>query len=202
MAVITISRVFGSGGREFGQKLAGKLGYAYFDKELLPMISRKVGAAPGKVEAFEQDKWGIQKTVIDLLKTRYPKLDAKGIDEAEYMSALKEIIGELADRDNVIIVGRGGQCILANRPGTCHIRLVADEAYRIIHLREKHNMDRESDEVLARKIAGEDERRALYLDAHFNIDWNDATQYHLTINLCKVATDLAQALIIDTVKGC
>ena len=202
MAVITISRVFGSGGREFGQRLAGKLEYAYFDKELLPMISRKVGAAPGKVEAFEQDKWGIQNAVIDLLKTRYPKLDAKGIDEGEYLSALKEIIEELADRDNVIIVGRGGQCILADRPGTCHIRLVADVGYRIAHLREQHNLGRESDEALARKIAGEDERRARYLEAHFNIDWDDATRYHLTINLCKVATDLAQALIIDTIKAC
>ncbi|MFC1890479.1 hypothetical protein ACFL4G_12060, partial [Thermodesulfobacteriota bacterium] len=78
-----------AGGREFGQGLAGKLDYGYFDKELLPMISQKVGAAPGKIEAFEQDKWGIQNAVIDLLKTRYPKLDAKGIDEGEYMLALK-----------------------------------------------------------------------------------------------------------------
>lgn len=202
MAVITISRVFGSGGREFGQRLAGKLEYGYFDKELLPMISRRVGATPGKVETFEQDKWGIQNVVIDLLKTRYPKLDAKGIDEGEYMSALKEIIEDLADRDNVIIVGRGGQCILADRPGTCHIRLVADAGYRIAHLREQHNMEQESDEALARKIAREDGRRARYLDARFNINWDDATRYHLTINLCKVSMNLAQTLIIDTLEGC
>lgn len=39
MRIITISREFGSGGRELGKRLAEELGFAYYDKEILSMIS-------------------------------------------------------------------------------------------------------------------------------------------------------------------
>lgn len=39
MRIITISREFGSGGRELGKRLVEELGFAYYDKEILSMIS-------------------------------------------------------------------------------------------------------------------------------------------------------------------
>lgn len=39
MRIITISREFGSGGRKLGKRLVEELGFAYYDKEILSMIS-------------------------------------------------------------------------------------------------------------------------------------------------------------------
>ena len=41
MNVITISREFGSGGRELGKRLAEELGYAYYDSEIITEIAKE-----------------------------------------------------------------------------------------------------------------------------------------------------------------
>lgn len=50
MRIITISREFGSGGRELGKRLAEELGFAYYDKEILSMISEKMQMDEGYIE--------------------------------------------------------------------------------------------------------------------------------------------------------
>ena len=41
--IITISRQFGSGGREIGKKLAEKLNIPFYDKELIALAAKKSG---------------------------------------------------------------------------------------------------------------------------------------------------------------
>ncbi len=41
--IVTISREFGSGGREIGKRLADELGYAYYDKEIIKIITEQTG---------------------------------------------------------------------------------------------------------------------------------------------------------------
>ena len=41
--IITISREFGSGGREIGKRLADKLGFAYYDQEIITALSKETG---------------------------------------------------------------------------------------------------------------------------------------------------------------
>ena len=50
MRIITISREFGSGGRELGKRLAEELGFAYYDKEILSMISERMQMDEGYIE--------------------------------------------------------------------------------------------------------------------------------------------------------
>lgn len=52
--VITISREFGSGGREVGKLLAEQLGYHYYDSELIQLVAQKSGYTPEYVEQNEQ----------------------------------------------------------------------------------------------------------------------------------------------------
>lgn len=52
--IITISREFGSGGREIGKRLADKLGIAYYDKEIIKEISNKVGLSEEYVQNISE----------------------------------------------------------------------------------------------------------------------------------------------------
>ena len=42
MKIITISREFGSGGRELGKRLADALGFAYYDREIITAVAQKI----------------------------------------------------------------------------------------------------------------------------------------------------------------
>ena len=200
MAVITFSRLYGTGARELGHRLAGKLGYAYIDKELLAMLSKRVGTTPGDLEAFEDEGSDVSKISADLLRTRYPKLISSDIEKEDYIRALTSLIEELANRDNVIIVGRGGQCILANCPVAYHFRLVADLTYRVKILKEVRKLDYGSDEALIKIMQTEDERKKNYMRKNFHVHWDDSSLYHLIINLSKVPVALAEQFILETVK--
>ena len=58
MRIITISREFGSGGRELGKRLAGLLGYDYYDREIITAIAEQNGLDEGYVEmALEKRDW-------------------------------------------------------------------------------------------------------------------------------------------------
>ena len=53
--IITISREYGSGGRLIGKKVAEKLNYAFYDKELIDMAAQESGLAPEFIEKSEQN---------------------------------------------------------------------------------------------------------------------------------------------------
>ena len=52
--IITISREFGSGGRLVGRKLAERLGYKYYDKNLLEEIAAEKGYSREMMEEDEK----------------------------------------------------------------------------------------------------------------------------------------------------
>lgn len=56
MRIITISREFGSGGRELGKRLAENLGIPCYDHEIIDMIAERNGIAFCFV--FADDVWG------------------------------------------------------------------------------------------------------------------------------------------------
>lgn len=58
MKIITISREFGSGGRELGKRLADELGFDYYDREIIESIAKGQGLDEGYVEkALEDHAW-------------------------------------------------------------------------------------------------------------------------------------------------
>jgi len=200
MAVVTISRSFGTGAREIGQGIAKDLGYTYLDKDLFNILSKKMHIPPGELEDLEVKNWKKQKILTDLVRTRYPKLIAKEIDEEHYMKSIAMLIRELADQDNIIIVGRGGQCILAERPDTYHFRLIADMEDRVHFLKKISKFDHVSDEILVKMIEKEDRLRKSYMEDHFHADWDEPSLYHLIINLSRVSVSLAEDLMLETIK--
>ena len=81
--IITISREFGSGGRELGKRLADVLGYDYYDREIITEISKKYQLNEDFVEqTLNKQVW---KTVplnygrtISYFNTMHTSLDSMG----------------------------------------------------------------------------------------------------------------------------
>ena len=116
MAVITISRQFGAGGMTLGQQVRDLLGYTFINDDIIKMVAKKAKVSPNWVKSVEREAGGkLQK----FLSTIVPKSlvdrildDQRGyIDEEIYVDLLGQIINKIADEDNCIILGRGGQTV-------------------------------------------------------------------------------------------
>jgi len=214
MSVITISKEFSSGGLEIARALAEKLGYDYFDKEIVRKIADHAKVSRHEVRGFEEEEHANFRAylsrIIDLdifkkgveeegeeKETTYDErdkipysFDTQGwIDSDIYRDMIRKVISELGQRSNVIIVGRGGQCILREQPGVIHVRIIASMADRIARLQiEKPGLD---EEAARREVEAMDKKSREYINFYFKTDWNDPQLYDIVINTSRVSDNKA-----------
>jgi len=198
MSVITVSRQFGSEGDVVARRVAELLKYDYVDKELIFEVARRANVPLNEVEKFDER---IENPLMRFLRRliipgRYPILVSEMpewtimykeepiekmsiCDQKEYLKFIRTTIEQLWQRDNVVIVGRGGQVILRNKKNVFHVRIIAPIEYRLEVVMRQTGIDRTSAMKLIRK---NDKRQANFIKYCYNVDWDDATLYHLIIN--------------------
>jgi len=212
MAVITLSRQIGSGGEAIAHQVCDLLKYRYFDKQLIIETAADLGLSKDHVVDYSEDRYQVQNFVSRLLRPgprpikRVPvqqrdaqgnvTLDSENIDEAQYVALIENAILAAHDMGDVVIVGRGGQSILQDKPNVLHIRVIAPLGTRIERLQQYENL---TVEQAQQKIVRQDRATAEYLGRFFGIRWNDSTLYHLVINTGKISPDAASQLIVDAV---
>jgi len=112
-----------------------------------------------------------------------------------YVRMVGLVVRGLAREGNVLILGRGGQVLLKNHPGTLHIQIVAPLAHRVEVIRARHTL---SAREAQSRLRASDRARADYLRRYHDADWLDPTLYHLVINTGRVSVPTAVDLIIST----
>ncbi|MCL4561833.1 MAG: cytidylate kinase-like family protein [Chloroflexi bacterium] len=218
MAVITISRQYGSGGDEIADRLCQIMDYRAFDKHLIARAAAEAGLTSQEIGDFPEDNYKIRgffdrlfsraRSVArimaasqDLTNMRYSADDLL-LNEAYTLSLVRKAVETACSLGNMVIVGRGGQVILKDRPDVLHVRIVAPMEDRIQHIKSQMLTDRTQDQDLVdiRRAAQDliesrDAASADYLKCYYDIDWADPLLYHLIINTSKVGYELAAELI-------
>jgi len=202
MAVITISRQFGAGGRTLGEMVAQELGYSFLDDGIIQEISKKANVSENWVKSIERTAGGaLSKFISGLLSRSYIDRiigDEKGyIDEEIYVDLLKEVLVTLAKRDNAVLMGRGGQYVLSELEGAYHILLVADKEDRIKFMQQYYNMSSSRAEHVV--MRGEKRRANLYQKLGRE-DYNLPHLYHIILNMSKLTLKQAGKQICALVQ--
>jgi cytidylate kinase len=96
-----------------------------------------------------------------------------------YIEAIEQIVRRLAQRGEVILVGRGGNCFLRDAPRAFHVRLVAPLAVRLRRVME-YRWVRES--VAKKLVADSDSQRRSFYESYFGVEWTSPLEYHITVN--------------------
>jgi cytidylate kinase len=196
---ITISREHGCGGLELAKALAQNLGYEYIDKSLVVDLAKKMKTSPEVLSPLEDGEYlslfkfiskFISESTIQTIVSQ--SKDMAYVNSEKYRAGLYGLMNDLADRGNVVIVGRGGQCILRNRADVVHVRAVAPLEFKKKFLASKMSISIE--EAQAAIKAKEDERRK-YHEKMFGQDNSNPELYHMVINLGLVSRPLAVEMI-------
>jgi len=101
------------------------------------------------------------------------------LTDAQLMRMTRAIIEEVAKEGRAIIVARGGNHILAGRPGVLHVFVFAPLAVRIERVMQTEGLTHAAAE---RRIVGMDRLRADYAHTFYHADWRDPSHYHLLID--------------------
>lgn len=182
MRIITISREFGSGGRELGKHLAKVLGYDYYDKEILSTIASNTGMDENYVtRTLRQDRWQ------NVPLTYHQSVSNISVDASHTHTDLllerKRVIEEIAKAGkNCIIVGRNAD-VLLNEYQPFNIFVCANLKTKTQRCMARSSEDECLDEKeLKRKIHKIDKSRAETRALITDIPWGDKTAYHITLN--------------------
>ncbi len=202
MSVLTISRQFGAGGVTFGRMISNRLGYSFFNNEILQMVARKAKVSVGWVESMEKEAGGkLQRFISGLVpKNTIDRIldDQKGyIDEEIYVNLLNDIILKIANEGNAVILGRGGQYILKGNENTFHVLLVADKAHRVRFIEEKYGL---SIKQAVKVVNIEDKKRINLYRKVGKEDYDQPSHYHLVMNMGELNMEDAVDLIFRMVQ--
>jgi cytidylate kinase len=209
MAVITISRQYGSGGDEIAAKVCEMLGYRYFNKQLMVQVATEVGLSPTEIVDFSEDDYQVGSFLERLFGWRRSSHFAQvgtwtentsgtrvkemiELDETQMISFVQSTIQAAYRHGNVVIVGRGGQAVLRNMAGVLHVQLQAPMELQSQRIHELENVSLA--EARERAIK-HDQAAANYLKHFYNINWLDPHLYDLVINTYKLNTNAAAQLI-------
>ena len=181
MRIITISREFGSGGRELGKRLADVLGYEYYDREIVTAIAENKGMNENYVEKLIEGQ--ALKSVHMHFRSSFSGGIAMGQARTDLLLEQKKVIEAIAGAGkNCVIVGRNAD-VLLNDFAPFKLFVCADIVTKIKRCMERAGEDEKlSRKEMERKIRTIDKGRAQAREIVTNIPWGDRKAYHLTVN--------------------
>ncbi len=198
MAVITISRELGSNGDLIADLLCEKLGYCRVDKELLSQIAEQAGVDVKTVLQKEQDVTQKPRLISDQMTSLYGRAPSafskkSELDDQTYARIVRETVLKYAAQGNAVIVGRGGQMILAGDPRALHVHLYASPQVREQRLIERYGI---SPLEAKRRIEQSDAQKREYIRVWYDkANWKDIRHYHLVIDTGRFAAETVAELI-------
>ena len=178
MKLITISREFGSGGRELGKRLADLLGWDYYDREIITRIA----AESGLDEAY-----------VDQVLTRMPRQTItirRSFSSLPIQTTGADLLGK--EKQVIERIAAGGRdCVLVGRNADVYLKqyhpfsvfVCASKEAKLLRCRQRAEPgERLTDRELMKKIRSIDNGRANIRELVGGSPWGSSTSYQLTVN--------------------
>ena len=188
MAVVTISRYFGSGGEFVAQLVAEKMGYLLVNKAMIAKNMRSFGTYDPEMAYFDEKTIKLEDGEKNLEMERRRR---------NYLEGLHEFFYDMAIRENLVILGRGGQILFRDFPPSLHIKIIAPLQNRLERVSRLYQLD---EAAAARLISEQDRDREAYLRQVFGCDWLESELYNLVINTGLTGLEESAAIIVKAAQ--
>ena len=181
--IITISREFGSGGKEIAKRLADELGYAYYDSEIIKLLAKETNMSEEYIENISER--GVYPYAFQFAKS-FAMYSAMQNNQTEILVKQAKISKQIAQKGNSIIVGRGADTILKDY-NPMKIFVYADLESKINRCKQKAKEDENlTDKELEKKIKNIDKNRKELNNLISNTEWGKKENYNLCINTSNI----------------
>jgi hypothetical protein len=197
---VTIEREYGSGGGEIPQLVSNHLGWKLWDQLLTEEIARLAECPKSVVQLREERTDPLYYRLFkSFLRGSYEgSLNAYKLNLVDSESILKiteGVVQHAAEKGNSVIVGRGSQQFLRNRPDTLRVFLYAPREDKVRRLVARGKSQKDAEQL----VDTVDRERTDFLRKYFHVEWPDRAVYHTMINTA-VGEQAVLKIILDLVK--
>ena len=203
MPVITISRMYGSGGSEVAERVADILGWSLFDNSMIDKVAERSGLSLAEVTAQDERVPSMVERLAAALSLGSPEIMppvATGpieTTEERIVAVTRRVIEEAVLTGPAVFVGRGAQCLLAERSDALHVFCFAPHGALQRYAMEKFSVGAaEAD----RMVADTNKQREQYVKRHWNRNWLAHENYHLCLNTAWLGIDRSADLVVDAAQ--
>lgn len=203
MPFITISRMYGSGGSEVAENVARALGWSLFDNAMIEAISERSGLTQAEVSAQDERVPSMVERLASALSLGSPEImppvPSGPIETTEerIVAVTRRVIEEAVQTGPAVFVGRGAQCLLAERTDALHVFCYAPRLALRTYVMEKHGLRADAADHVVHDM---NKQREHYVKRHWNRGWLAHENYHLCVNTAWLGIDGASGLIVDTAQ--
>jgi len=180
LGIISISREFGSGGENIARFVAEKTGFLLVNKETITQ-----GLA----------KYGIEIPTADPENNINKEEDSR--KGQQYIEAMHDFIYDLAIRNNLVILGRGGSILFRDYPPALHVRIIGQFTQRVKRVMKTYNL---VSETAVKLVKEQDRDKSRYYRQVFDVNWNNLRLYDLVLSTDKMELEDAADLIINAYR--
>ena len=202
--LITVTRQYASGGSDIAQLVALDLGWTVVDNEFVDQVARLAGVPAAEVAKQEERAPGLLERLARTLAASSPEMfiAATGApqvqaEEAAIHKMTERVIAEAAAHGRVVLVGRGAQSLLAQRPDALHVYVVASKPWRMKLAVERLGADPAKVEKIVDDV---DRQRHQYVRTYYGRTRPDAANYDLVLNAERLGFEGAAKLVVAEVK--
>jgi len=201
--VITISRMFGSGGSEVAAHVADGLGWTLLDNALVERVAARLGRTPVEVQAIEERVPSLAERLADALALGSPEIVSPSLSaplpptEERLLEVTERVIDDAIARGPVVLVGRGAQSYLAQRTDALHVFCYAPRPAAIARVAQRESIS--ADEA-ARRVDETNKRREQYVKRYWHRSWSLPENYHLCVNTDWLGISGAAEIIVKLAR--
>ena len=200
MSIITISREFGSGGREVGKRLADAFGYDYYDREIVSAIAQKHQMDEGYVARALEG--GLFRSMPVHFGRTFSYTTMVVPHTTNLFVEQNKILKEVAAKGNCVIVGRAASTVLQDYT-PFNLFVYADMPSKILRCQQRMGQEETmTQRELERKIKRIDGERARYYELFSDRSWGDKAGYDLCVNTTGVEIKSLISPIAEYIRVC
>lgn len=189
--VITISREYGSGGRAIGKMVAEKLGFKFYDAEIIEEVVKSSGLAKEIVEKY--DEYATHKNSLLYNIAINAAGSYNGLSIANQVQiAQMNVIKQIAEEGNCVIIGRGADYILRERDDCLHVFVRADMKFKAKRVLDIYG---ETEQRIEARLEDMDVRRRVFYRSFAMREWGVIENYNMMLDSSSIGLEKCAEII-------
>lgn len=191
--LVTITRQYGSGGREVADLVAKKMDVRRYDRKVVAMAAERMGRSEDFHAIMEASYNAPENCLGNLGDYAYEKVPQHNRMYIEQAKVIREVARE---DGSAVFLGRCADYILRDFPNTYSFFIYADESFR-----QNRSRDHYGNRTL-KELDAEDAQRKRYYAYYTGQTWGEAQNYDLMINTSRISLESAAELILSYINIC
>jgi cytidylate kinase len=189
VGIVTVSRQYGAGGLTVAPAIANALGYRFADREIVEQAAAKVGLDHDLADHLDERVPALVEKVGLALAAASPEFGLvapPAADDRLLAEEVRRVLESMAAAGGFVVLGRGGQAALHDRPDAVHFLLIGNLADRAARVVRSQGLSEAEAKEACRRV---DAERAGYVRRFYGVDISDPLLYDAVLNISRLGLE-------------